>query len=357
MIDDIYILDDYKLINGFETIKSYYTENSLKTLYILNCGFDPRMCESITKLQDFIPEMDILLLKHEEGYYSFSEQYRKLVEENIDKLEKLKCNVKILNIKRDTNILVLFRSKFNFEKLCSEYGRIIIDISAMPQGIFINLIKYMMKGIKKHTTTKLDVIICENSELDDAILPMELSDSATQLVGGDTFSNSMESDEDPIPILIPLLGKSHSEELEKLFSSFAPMEICPVLPFPSKNPRRSDEILSILGKTLFEAFSVETSNIVYVAEQNVFDVYNKLCQTIRHYQEVFKNIGNPRFYISIGSSKLIGLGALLASLSLKAENITVTFVTVDNHGYQFDITKYSTSNNFICCLCLNDKSY
>ena len=358
MIDDIYILDDYKLINGFETIKSYYTENSLKTLYILNCGFDPRMCESITKLQDFIPEMDILLLKHEEGYYSFSEQYRKLVEENIDKLDELKCKVEILNIKRETNILLLFRRRFNFADLSTKYGRIIIDISAMPQGIFINLIKYMMKGIKKHTTTKLDVIICENSELDDAILPMELSDSATQLVGGDTFSSSMESDEESIPVLISLLGSNNSsEELEKLFSSVAPMEICPVLPFPSKNPRRSDEILSILGKTLFEAFSVETSNIVYVAEQNVFDVYNKLCQTIRHYQEVFKNIGNPRFYISIGSSKLIGLGALLASLSLKAENITVTFVTVDNHGYQFDITKYSTSNNFICCLCLNDKSY
>jgi hypothetical protein len=357
VIDDVYVLNDYKLINGFENIKRYYTESSLKTLYILNCGFDPRMCESIGKLQAFIPEMDILLLKNEEGYHSFSEKYHELIKENTDKLDKLKCKVEILNIKRETNILLLFRRRFNFADLSTKYGRIIIDISAMPQGIFINLINYMVKGTQKHKTIKLDVIICENSELDDAILPIELSDTAKQLVGVDTFSNSMESDEDPIPILIPLLGKSHSEELEKLFSSFAPMEICPVLPFPSKNPRRSDEILSILGKTLFEAFSVETSNIVYVAEQNVFDVYNKLCQTIRHYQEVFKNIGNPRFYISIGSSKLIGLGALLASLSLKAENITVTFVTVDNHGYQFDITKYSTSNNFICCLCLNDKSY
>lgn len=357
MINNLKILENYKLINGFQNIERYYNESSLKTLYILNKGFDPRMCESIFKLRACISELDILLFRNEEGYHSSSEEYNELVEENLKKLQELKCNITNLDIKSSANLLRLFRENFDFSNLSGKYERIIIDISSMPQSIFINLINYMIKESRKHRAIKLDVITCENSELDDAILPTGLSDSAELLIGFDTFSSDLESDENPIPVLIPLLGKGCKEELDKLFSSLSPIEICPVLPFPSKNPRRSDEILLILGKSLFEAFSVETSNIVYVAEQNVFDVYIKLYETIKHYQKVLEIIGNPRFYISIGSSKLIGLGALLASLELRVENITVAFATVDNSGYKFDVKKYNQTNNFICCLCLNDSSF
>ena len=352
MITNLNILDSYKLINGFENIEEYYIGDSIKTLYILSRGFDPRMCESIVKLRSCIPEMDILLLRNEEGYHSSSEEYSGLVDENLSKLEELRCNITNLDIKSNANLLPLFREKFDFSHLCDKYERIIIDVSSMPQSIFVNLINYMIKESKTYSTIKLDVITCENSELDDAIFPTGLSDSAELLIGFDTFSSDLESDENPIPVLMPLLGKSCNEELERLFSSLSPIEICPVLPFPSKNPRRSDEILSMLGKSLFESFSVDTSNIVYVAEQNVFDVYIKLYETIRHYQKVLEIIGTPRFYISIGSSKLIGLGALLASLKLRTENTTVAFATVDNSGYKFNIDRYNSSNNLICCLCL-----
>lgn len=357
MISNFNILENYKFINSFEKIEEYYAENDLKTLYILSRGFDPRMCESVVKLQNSISEMDIILLRNEEGYHSSSEKYRNLVDNNLRILKELKCKIDDLNIKSNAHLFPLLREKFDFSQLSSEYGRIIIDISSMPQSIFINLINYMIKESGKQGTIKLDIITCENSELDDAIVPTGLSDSAKSLIGFDTFSSDLESDENPIPVLIPLLGKSCKEELERLFSSLSPIEICPVLPFPSKNPRRSDEILSTLGRSLFESFSVNTSNIVYVAEQNVFDVYIKLFETIKHYQKVLSIIGNPRFYISIGSSKLIGLGALLASRELRSQEITVTFATVENSGYKFDIEKYNSNKNSICCLCLNDDSY
>jgi hypothetical protein len=357
VISDLNILDNYQLISGFEKIEEYYAGTPLKTLYILSRGFDPRMCESVVKLHACIAEMDILLLRNDEGHHSFSEEYSDLVKKNLSKLEELKCAVNNLDIKSNANLLSLFRETFNFSQLNSEYGRIIVDISSMPQSIFINLINYMIKESEKQGAIKLDIVACENSELDDAIFPTGLSDSAKPLIGFDTFSSDLESDENPISVLIPLLGKSCKEELEKLFSSLSPIEICPVLPFPSKNPRRSDEILSTLGRSLFESFSVETSNIVYVAEQNVFDVYIKLFDTIKHYQKVLSIIGNPRFYISIGSSKLIGLGALLASRELRNQEITVAFATVENSGYRFDIDKYKSKNNLICCLCLNNGSY
>ena len=357
MINNLNMIDEYKLINGLENIKEYYSLNRLKTLYVLNSGFDPRMCESIVKLQSCISEMDILLFKYEEGYHSSSEQYSNLVKNNLQILEGLKCNINKLDVKSNVNLLPLFKKAFNFSQLSSEYGRIVIDISSMPQSIFINLINYMIRENEKQGTIKLDIITCENSELDDAIVPTGLSDYAKPLIGFDTFSSDLESDENPIAVLIPLLGKSCREELEKLYSTFSPIEICPVLPFPSKNPRRSDEILSVLGKNLFESFSVETSNIVYVAEQNVFDVYIKLFNTIKHYQKVLAMIGNPRFYISIGSSKLIGLGALLANLKLRRQEITVAFAVVENSGYKLDITKYNSNNNLICCLSLKDSTY
>lgn len=346
------------MLIGQNDIQSHYTQNPYKTLYVLSRGFDPRMCDSIVKLRQCVCDVDILLIKYEEGYHSFSEQYGELVERNLSILRSCECAISEVEVKNNSNILASLRSAIDIPSINRKYGRMIIDVSAMPQSIFVNLINYLIRETSKsHCSLQLDVIICENSELDDAIMPTGLSDSAKPLVGFDVFSSNLESDENPIPVLVPLLGKGCRDELEKLYSSLSPAEIFPVLPFPSKDPRRADEILAILGRSLFESFSIETSNIVYVAEQNIFDVYTKLCNAIIHYNRVLKMIGDPRFYIFVGSSKLMGLGALLANIELRSQKIITTFATVDNCGYKYDIDKYNESNNMIFCLCLKEGLY
>jgi len=357
-VSSLKVWENHKFLNEQVDIQSHYISNSCKTLYVLSRGFDPRMCEGIVKLREFIPDMDVMLIKNEEGHHSSSEQYGNLVQDNLQTLRNLECKIDEVEIKNNSSNLTLLKDVFDISKLSVTYSRIIIDVSSMPQSIFVNLINHVIRENSKYgSCVKLDVIICENSQIDDAIIPTGLSDSAKLIIGLDAYSSDLESDENPIPVLIPLLGKGCQDELEKLYTSLSPVEVCPVLPFPSKDPRRSDDILSILGKSLFESFSVDVSNIVYVAEQNIFDVYMKLCNTIMHYNKVLKTIGDPRFYISIGSSKLIGLGALLANIELRSQGIITTFVTVDNCGYRFDATRYNASKNRIFCLCINEGMY
>jgi len=357
-MNQLNITNNCTLFDTLCDIKTHYSIHNQSTLYILGQGFDPRMCESISKINDFISEMDIFKLAYAEGSYSPSEKYKHLAEKNTKKLNSIGRDIKIIQVKRNINLLLFFREKFNIDNLKKKYKRIIVDISAMPQSIFFNLIKYLIFELKRtKDTIKLDIIICENSKLDDAIIPTDLSETAKSLSGFDMFSSDLESDENPIPIWIPLLGKGCANELEKLYSYISPQEICPVLPFPSKDPRRSDEILSFLGKHLFESFSVETRNIIYVAEQNVLDVYSKLYKSIKYYNKVLKIIGDPKFFISIGSSKLIGLGALLVNLELRRQDITAAFAVVENGGYTFDTDKYTPSHNHIYCLSLNENTY
>ncbi len=346
------VYDNHRFLLGIERVKEYLVKDNMKTLYILSAGFDPRMCESIIKLKDHLGLFDIVVLSNDEGSSSYSEQYKDIAKKNRETLEGLK-HTKTLEIKSTDNIFTFFLDNFNYKKLSRDYKRIIVDISSMPQRLFVNLINYMLKESKKNQSIEVNVIVCENSKLDDAIIPTGLSNSAKTLVGFDTFSSDLESDENPIPVLIPLLGKGSLYELEQFFTTFSPIEIYPVLPFPSRNPRRSDEILSIVGRSLFESFAVDTNNIIYVAELNVFDIYLKLTKTISHYHRVLKTIGNPRFFIAIGSSKLIALGALLASNKLRKEGITVAFATVENNGYRFDKNEYDPQSNLICLLSLN----
>ena len=104
---------------------------------------------------------------------------------------------------------------------------------------------------------------------------------------------------------------------------------------------------------------IDRRNILYVAEQNVLDIYNKLHDAIRHYNRVFKEIGEPRFYESLGSSKIIGLGALLVHLDLSESEseTTISFAHVSNNGYTIDMNKYDPSFNRLCLLCLEDNRY
>ena len=343
-----------------EYILQRYQNCPKKTLIILGQGFDPRMCEGLSAIDGHLENLDIQLLIYGDGNYSPSEKYQAMVTENINRLNLF--NRKITEIAIDmannANLSLVVKGCFNVDILKNQYERIVIDISAMPQSIFFNLIKHLyMEITRKNLDIKLDILVCENSELDDAIIPMELSETATSLSGFDMFLSDLDSDENPINIWIPLLGKGCLDELEKLFTYISPDEICPVLPFPSKNPRRSDEILSDLGEQLFGAFLVESKNIIYAAEHNVLDVFLKLQKSIVHYNQVLKTIGSPKFYISLGSSKLIGLGALIANFDLREQGVTTTFAVVENRGYTFDIEKYLQENNRICCLCLNENRY
>ena len=85
-----------------------------------------------------------------------------------------------------------------------DYKHILIDISAMPRGVAFSIIKRVLDI--KSTAQSIYILVCENSECDDKIKPVLAEESAEYLPGFNTFSMSMEADNDENIIWLPILG-------------------------------------------------------------------------------------------------------------------------------------------------------
>ncbi len=351
--------NDAIFLNTDEEILNHYNKKN-NCLYIMGKGFDPRMVASLNLLSKTNSTYDILLIDFSGGKQYATTEQKKLTEDNIKKLNAINKNYRTLKIPSDSVLSVFLKQNLMIPKKCN---RVVVDISSMPQSVSFNIIKQIRHNIEAerggYEVVKIDIITCENSSLDDAICPTDL-ESANYLVGFNTFSGDLESDHNRVSVWFPLLGMTCGPELDRLKSLIEPDEICPILPFPSENPRRSEEIFLELGDTLFSELGVDRRNVLYVAEQNVLDIYKKLHNAIEHYNRVFKEIGEPRFYVSLGSSKLIGLGALLVHLERSESGLSetgISFAHVSNNGYRIDMNRYDQSLNRICVFCLEDNLY
>jgi len=332
-------------------IIDFYEQNCGKCLFILGKGFDPRMCVGIEFLLRAKLDISVCLLEYSEGEHSSSHLYSEYADANYRKLTGLAVKIESVQIDVSLTNLPLFNKRVFTKDFFAEYNRVIIDVSALPQTISFNIIKdvYNQCG----DLLSVDVLVCENSMFDDAIVPTGLAETANFLNGFNMFKMGMESENELVSVWMPILGKNCRDELERIFRFLSPEEICPVLPFPSADPKRSDEILKIVGELIF-SFSIEKRDLLYIAEDNMLHVYKKLCTAVEYYNKSLEIIGETKFIFSISSSKLIAVGVLLASMEIDKNGISTSFALVENEGYILDMAKYNPENNSIHCICLGN---
>ena len=211
----------------------------------------------------------------------------------------------------------------------------------------------------KGETQKLCVAVCENSKFDDRIRPVIVDESAEYLPGFNTFSMLLEQD-DGETVWFPVLGLDDVTAFHIIDNYLKPIEICPVIPFPSKDIQRGERILRSCGEALFRERHVEKRNIIYVPENYPLWVYQKLYDTVRYYEKALHIDQNSnrviKYAFSSQSSKLIDIGVLLAIMDLVREGIKAGIVVVENQGYQAE-DPYPKEDEELYCLCLNDSIF
>lgn len=327
-------------------------------LYVLGNGFDPRMCLGYEKLLEFggMGLRNCLLLSFDEGSDSPSKQYLELTSQNKQKLETLVHGHEIIDTKpiqmwledglskrRNTslNATRIFQSISDF----GNYTDIIIDISAVPRSIYWSLISkvlYLLDKYNNQDTPNLHIFVLENAYLDQDIHEIGIDDSANYIQG---FSGglNMQSTEEVPRVWIPILGEDQRKQLERIHTLINPDEICPMLPWPSSDPRRCDKLFVEYQDLLFDAWHAEPRNIIYASEQNPFDAYRQIYKTVCDYNKALELLGGCKSVISALSSKLLSIGALLAAYELKANNIRVGLAHVEVQGYE--ISKHSIDSH------------
>lgn len=342
----------YVMANGApfdELLKAHFGGSKRKVRVILGKGFDPRMNLGVKKLMPFAPdnEFELVVLAFSEGSNSPSHRYGKLAAANWDELTMLRqgkasVGTKEVSIWSADGRRIGSRSAANLFQRPDEFASctdVVIDVSSLPRGIFCPLIAKILHLAERQTTRdkplNVFVLVAENPEIDQLIVDEGIDEEADYVdlfrSGGDRVAGALHP-----KVWIPVLGERQPLQLRRIHDLVNPIEICPVLPSPSVDPRRSDKLVTEYYGLLFDQMRVEPQNFIYASEQNPFEVYRQIRRTILDYHQVLQPLGGCRAVVSSVSSKLLSIGAMLAAYELKRAKIDVGIAQIEAQGYRID---------------------
>lgn len=311
----------------------YFAKRQSTLLFVMGCGFDPRMNNVLEKIisQDRFNQIECILIDFP-SLESLPED--KLYKANKVKFDELcsKCNISVREVRdnhpKDIEKRIMGILKQLREIDYSEISDIIIDVSAMPRAIYFNVCKFFYKQCVDNTKN-LFFTVSENVEIDKRII--DISGDEIHPMHGFGINNMLESNLDKRSVLIPLLGQNHAVELGKIYDNFKPVDVCPILPFPSMDPRRSEDIL-ITHMDFFKRIEIaEPQNFTYADERNPFELYSIICDLVNNYKKTLMPITTcVCFGIAALTSKLMSLGALLCGLENSSE---ISFYTSSPVAY------------------------
>ncbi len=347
--------EDYVCIDEHEIgsfLQEHFSKESDSLLFILGKGFDVRMNLGLRTLLAVSPKcnLEIMSIVFDEGANSPSFNYQHLIDENEVEFQSMTNNVRV--IEKKISVWEKTRGKkrrvgdrqassiFNDKKQLESYTDIIVDISSLPRGIYFSLIGKLLSLIDHYfqgedNIPNLMIMTSENAKIDSLIVEKEIDEDIHYPHG---FGGGVELESQNSPtVWLPLLGENKSFHFEKAHDLIKPDEVCPLLPFPSKNPRRSDSIYNQHSELFTDRVRVDSQNLMFVHEQNPFEVYQKLIKTIHNYNTSLSILNGSKSIISTFSSKLLSIGALLTVYEFRKNNdINVGISNVDAFGYEIE---------------------
>lgn len=331
--------------------KSYQQAAQPDILFVMGVGFDPRTTMAIQEIYGYktTKKRDTVVIRYIKNQDELNDAPRKSVAthlQNLDTFLKSKghteATIKNLILRSDDDKSITSINATNIisnADFFNGYSDIVIDISAMPRGVFIPLINKALNIIDRYNrdnTVKknLHVVVSENSKLDAIINDRGTDEESTYIHGFRIKQIDLTAEQKEV--WIPILGEKQLDQFDKIKSKLNPVEICPVLPFPSENLRRGDNLIVEYQDKLFNGSDFEAKNIVYVDESNPFQVYRLVSQTINRYNQSFALLKGCKIIVSALSSKLLTMGTFLAVFEKKLDGTNVGIMHVESLGHDLD---------------------
>ena len=340
--------EQYLLLRG-QTVGEFWKEHlsaSRDVLLVIGRGFDPRMCMGLEVLLAVGGQgkRDVVGLDFREGPMSPSLDHKGLVEDNWAKVTSAvgsRGEIAVRPVEfwspEDRRISSQSaRDLFNSKKAVAAYTDVVVDISSMPRSVYFPLIARMLYLLDHQleppeAVVNLHVLVAEDPGLDASIREEGIDEKAEFMA---SFSGGFDEEAIQTPkVWLPMLGENRLTQFDRIHDRVKPDEICPVLPSPSRNPRRADDIVIDYRDRLFDQHRLDGREFIYASEWNPFEVYRQLRRALKRYDEVFGLLGGCRVAISPLSSKLMSLGALLVAYELKEQGHGVGICHIESQGY------------------------
>lgn len=332
MSDRVMRWDPYVFNRGtaFEPFwRAHLAERPRDTLLIAGLGFDPRASDVTRALMEYggAGRRDLWLLCYDNSQQITAEQ-QKLVEGNriaferifLDKVGLERISIAMRTDRGRSATCANTKAAISRPEALLAYDDVVIDISAMPRMIALMTVAQLLALFDARNgdaAPNLHVTASETVEQDLAVVEEELDEDVITLSG---FSGRLDAESLRNPkIWLPILGEGQELRLSRIFDKVQPDEICPVVPFPSRNPRRGDRIIEGHQRILFDEFRVEPRNILYASEYNPFEAYRQVFSAIDRYRDALVELEDCRVFVSPLSSKMLSIGALLACYDHKEQ--------------------------------------
>ncbi len=311
---------------------------------ILGKGFAPRMLGGLNTLCGIIKpsEISVIMLVFDEGSTSPSRRYDEFVQKNLsrlsarvgsDQLQERRVSMFSAEGRRITSRSA--ESVFRNSAELKQFTDIFVDVSSLPRSVYFPVIAkllFLLDGITNGDSPNLFVLVNESAALDAQIAEEGIDEDADYI---HPFRGAVERESAAgrPRVWFPLLGENQRVQLTRIYDLINPAEICPLLPSPSRDPRRGDNLVMEYRELLFDQLRVETRNFIYASETNAFEVYRELRRAILHYADALEPLGGSNAVISANSSKLLSVGALLTAYELKRSGVDIAIAHVEAHGY------------------------
>ena len=357
----------------------------MRLLYVAGRGFDVRANIVFSKFIDRLtasrcPIAEATLLLVGFAGYQLSAELHAQTATNVEDLERtFKAVGRSEHIEMGrtaegeddiSTTIALRRGADQVLRHVSDQSDIILDVSSLPRIAYLTILLALLAkilpdgsegaGLAANGVT-LQVLVGEDAALDSQISSEDPSNDLVLIPG---YSEAMQSEalRDMPLVWFPVLGENRLAQVKKVEESIPTWaEICPILPHPSRNPRRGDQLLVEYDSILFATRETPLGNILYAHEAHPFEAYRQLLGAMLRYRSTMGVIGGCRLVVTPLASKLITIGSALACFEMKLishdHKTSVAIPYAEPKRYVADIQALRGSQPEISALIVTGEAY
>lgn len=297
-------------------LREFFANPQRKCCLVGGAGFDPRTIACARELSSILHERlrGVFLREERPGA---SARAIAIADANLQQLQALvpMADIDSIEILAPDNAVVGGRNAVEriATRTFDDVTDIVVDISALSIGTSFPIVRYLLELVQSKQGINLHVVLMSLPDADEGRL--RISNGSPSLVHSFHGNLRLHSASQSAKLWIPQLSVPKKDALNVIFrgepGGFD--DVCPILPFPSRNPRAADVIVEGFLQELDQTWSVDANNLVYASEDDPLDVYRTILEIEELRRPVFEEIGSIVVLSPVGS-KAVALGALMAAL-------------------------------------------
>lgn len=340
-----------------EFVKSYFSEPDRRCLLVAAAGFDPRSQRVPALLAETLGDrLSAIFIREERGQPDQDLLAR--ADANEAALTSIVSDARVESIEvfGDDGAAVggpRIAALLNAITIDDKVTDVVLDLSALSIGIGFPAAKILLADCEDIKDRAFHLLIVSNPELDDRIV-CEPADNVMSVKGFSSVGH-LDGTLEIARIWLPQLAEGQKRALTTIGTAVSECyKICPVLPFPARDPRRADDLIGEFENELVNEWAVDPRDLVYVSEWNPLDSYRSISLLKSRYDKTVEGTFEPHMILSPVGSKVMAAGALMAAIE---HDLTVQYIETVRYELNGDQTQDLADNDQMVHVLLSGPAY